>query len=120
MPVAPTDAEIAELATLARLALSADEARALRVDLAAILDHVAALTEVDTTGVEPMTHAMPTPVDLGRAEADADAHAGTRADEAAPSLPVAVALAGASVVRDDHFVVPTAISGDGASGGAEP
>ena len=61
---------------------------------------------------------MPTPVDLGRAEADADA--GTRADEAAPSLPVAVALAGASVVRDDHFVVPTAISGDGASGGAEP
>lgn len=116
MPVAPTDAEIAELATLARLALSADEARALRVDLAAILDHVAALTEVDTTGVEPMTHAMPTPVDLGRAEADA----GTRADEAAPSLPVALALAGASVVRDDHFVVPTAISGDGASGGAEP
>ena len=44
-------------------------------DLAAILDHFAALAEVDTAGVEPMTHAVPVELVL-------------RADVAAPSLAV--------------------------------
>ncbi|MEZ4365105.1 MAG: Asp-tRNA(Asn)/Glu-tRNA(Gln) amidotransferase subunit GatC [Kofleriaceae bacterium] len=89
--------EVATLARLARLALTDDEAAALRVDLAAILDHVAALAEVDVDEVAPMTHG-------GAAQP-------LRADLPAPSLPVEAALAGTSAVEDDQFVVPAAISG---------
>lgn len=91
-----TREEVAEIAQLARLALGDGELDALRVELAAILDHVAALAEVDTTGVEPMTHAVPTVLRL-------------RADQAEPSLPVEVALADAPVVREGGFEVPAII-----------
>jgi aspartyl-tRNA(Asn)/glutamyl-tRNA(Gln) amidotransferase subunit C len=89
--------EVEELALLARLALSADEVERLRGDLSAILAHVAALSAVDTDGVEPMTHAVPRPMRL-------------RDDAPGPSLPVAVALAGAPSVADDMFVVPAIIA----------
>lgn len=62
--MALTRDEVAEIAQLARLAMSDAELESLRGELAAILDHVAALGEVDTTGVEPMTHAVPTTLRL--------------------------------------------------------
>jgi aspartyl-tRNA(Asn)/glutamyl-tRNA(Gln) amidotransferase subunit C len=88
--------EVAEIAQLARLAMSEGELESLRGELAAILDHVAALREVDTTGVEPMTHAVPTTLRL-------------RADAAAASLPADVALRDAPVERDGCFEVPAII-----------
>jgi aspartyl-tRNA(Asn)/glutamyl-tRNA(Gln) amidotransferase subunit C len=88
--------EVAEIAQLARLALGEAELDALRGELATILDHVAALAEVDTTGVEPMTHAVPIALRL-------------REDRPEPSLPVEVALADAPVVRDGSFEVPAII-----------
>src|SRR5687767_14239049 len=88
--------EVAEIAQLARLAMTDAELEALRGELGAILDHVAALGEVDTTGVEPMTHAVPIVLRL-------------REDRAEPSLPVEVALADAPVVRDGSFEVPAII-----------
>jgi len=94
--MALTRDEVAEIAQLARLAMSDGELESLRGELAAILDHVAALRDVDTTGVEPMTHAVPTTLRL-------------RADAAAASLPVDIALRDAPVERDGCFEVPAII-----------
>jgi aspartyl-tRNA(Asn)/glutamyl-tRNA(Gln) amidotransferase subunit C len=94
--MALTRAEVAEIAQLARLALRDDELEALRGELATILDHVAALAEVDTATVEPMTHAVPITLRL-------------RDDRAEESLPVEIALADAPAVRDGSFLVPAII-----------
>ena len=82
--------EIQAIAHLARLALTDDELDRFAVDLTSILDHMAALAEVDTDGVEPMTHAVPITLRL-------------RADVPRPSLPAEVALADAPAVRDGCF-----------------
>jgi aspartyl-tRNA(Asn)/glutamyl-tRNA(Gln) amidotransferase subunit C len=91
-----TREEVEELALLARLALSDDEVERLRGDLTAILAHMDALAEVDTTDVAPMTHAVPMDLRL-------------RPDETAPSLPAEVALAGAPDRADDQFRVPNVV-----------
>lgn len=94
--------EIDAIAHLARLALTDAERARFAGELTSILDHVAALAEVDTDGVEPMTHAVPITLRL-------------RDDRPAPSLPVEVALADAPAARDDHFEVPAIIAGKGGS-----
>jgi aspartyl-tRNA(Asn)/glutamyl-tRNA(Gln) amidotransferase subunit C len=91
--------EVRAIARLARLALTDDEIERLRFELASILTHIAVLSEVDTTDVEPMTHAAAIALRL-------------RADVVEPSLPVAVALAGAPAIRDDAFAVPAVIRGE--------
>lgn len=93
-------AEIEAIAHLARLALTDGELDRFAVDLTQILDHMAALAEVDTDGIEPMTHAVPTALRL-------------REDRPQPSLPVEVALADAPAVRGDCFEVPTIIAAKG-------
>lgn len=90
--------EIDAIAHLARLALTEDEKERFAADLTSILDHMAALAEVDTDGVEPMTHAVPTTLRL-------------REDVARASLPAEIALADAPAVRDDCFEVPAIIKG---------
>ena len=92
--------DVEQIALLARLALDDDEVERMRADLAAVLVHMDALAEVDTTGVEPMTHAVPMDLRL-------------RDDVAAPSLPVEVALRGAPEVVDDCFSVPHIIDKSG-------
>ncbi len=86
-------AEVEQIALLARLRLDDDEAERMGVELGAILVHMDALAEVDTTGVEPMTHAVPMALRL-------------RPDEVAASLPQALALRGAAETADGSFVVP--------------
>lgn len=88
--------EVEQLALLARLELTGDEAARLKQDLDAILGYVAKLQAVDTTGVEPMTHAVPMDCPL-------------RADTTQPSLPVDDALAAAPHRTDDFFEVPKII-----------
>ena len=56
--MAMNDAEIQELALLARLQLSADEVRAMGPKLQSILGFVEQLSELDTENVEPMTTAL--------------------------------------------------------------
>ena len=90
-------AEIEAIAHLARLALTDDEFERFAADLTSILDHMAALAEVDTTGIEPMTHAVPTTLRL-------------REDRPRPSLRPEVALADAPAVRDGCFEVPAIIA----------
>ena len=51
--------EVAHLADLARIELSAAELDHLAPQLSVILESVASLNRVDLTGVEPMSHALP-------------------------------------------------------------
>lgn len=85
--------EVEAIALLARLELDEAEVAAMQVDLTAILAHMDALAEVDTAGVEPMTHAVPMDLPL-------------REDVIAPSLPIEVATAGAPEADDGAFLVP--------------
>jgi len=91
-----TRKDVDEIAVLARLALTDDEAERLRHELAAILDSMQALAELDTDGVEPMTHAVPMDLRL-------------RDDEIAPSVPVDDAVGQAPDRGDDFFQVPKII-----------
>jgi aspartyl-tRNA(Asn)/glutamyl-tRNA(Gln) amidotransferase subunit C len=97
--------DVEQIALLARLALDDAEVEQMRADLTSILVHMDALAEVDTTGIEPMTHAVPMDLPL-------------RPDEAAPSLPVAVALRGAPDPVDGLFQVPHVLEPAPRSGGS--
>jgi aspartyl-tRNA(Asn)/glutamyl-tRNA(Gln) amidotransferase subunit C len=49
--------ELLKIAHLARLSLTADEVKRFQNELGPIVDFVAQLSEVDVTGVLPMSHA---------------------------------------------------------------
>jgi len=100
-----TPEEVRELALLARLALSEQEVARMTGDLGAILTYVDALRELDTSGVEPMTHAVPFDCPL-------------RDDTVQPSLPVDEALANAPRREASFFQVPRIVPGPGGSGGS--
>ncbi|MBA2663913.1 MAG: Asp-tRNA(Asn)/Glu-tRNA(Gln) amidotransferase subunit GatC [Bradymonadaceae bacterium] len=51
--------QVLHIARLARLRLGEDEVAGFQKDLNSILGYVDKLRELDTTGVEPTTHAVP-------------------------------------------------------------
>jgi aspartyl-tRNA(Asn)/glutamyl-tRNA(Gln) amidotransferase subunit C len=53
-----THAEVAKVALLARLRLSPEELETFTGQLNTIVDYVAQLQELDTTGVEPLAHGI--------------------------------------------------------------
>lgn len=85
--------EVAHLARLARLALGDAELDRLAGQLDAILGAVARVSELDTEGVPPTSHAVPLTNVL-------------RADEVRPGLSADQALAGAPAAEDARFRVP--------------
>ena len=93
-----TQKEVEEIALLARLHLEAEEIEQLRDELGAILTHFRSIAVADTTGVAPMTHAVPMDAPL-------------RADVALPSLPAAEALRAAPARAGDLIVVPAVLPG---------
>ena len=84
------------VAHLARLELSAAELALMTPQLNVILDYVNQLQQIDTDAVEPLAHPLPV-------------HNVFRADEPAPSLPVAAALANAPDRQGDFFGVPAVL-----------
>jgi aspartyl-tRNA(Asn)/glutamyl-tRNA(Gln) amidotransferase subunit C len=74
--------QVAWVAHLARLELTAEELATMTGQLNSIVDYVAQLQQVNTDGVEPLAHAL-------------DVSNVFRADEPALSLPVDEALANA-------------------------
>jgi aspartyl-tRNA(Asn)/glutamyl-tRNA(Gln) amidotransferase subunit C len=53
------EATVQRIARLARIKVTADEAKALETELSGILNWVEQLDEVDTSNVEPMTRVVP-------------------------------------------------------------
>lgn len=88
--------QVRKVASLARLKLGEDELAALTGQMSQILDYVAVLDQVDTTGIEPMVHAI-------------EMRNVFRADEAAGSLPRTDALANAPRTDGKFFLVPQII-----------
>ena len=88
--------DAAHVARLARLALTDAELETMREQLNAILAHIDALRAVDTTGVEPTSHAVPQFNVM-------------RDDEPRPCLSVEEMLANAPDRAGDFFRVPRII-----------
>ncbi len=56
--MAVTREEVAHVASLAKLEVSPDQVEAFQRDLDAILEHFRNLDELDTEGIQPMSHAL--------------------------------------------------------------
>lgn len=84
---------VRKVATLARLQFSQDELQTLRNELNQILHHMEQLEQIDTSHVEPLSHAT-----------DIADH--MRDDECKPSLPREHALANAPQSDNEFFLVP--------------
>jgi aspartyl-tRNA(Asn)/glutamyl-tRNA(Gln) amidotransferase subunit C len=95
-----TRKEVEEIAQLARVHLDASDVELMQSELGSILEHFGALAQVDTSTVQPMTHAVPMDLRL-------------RPDEPAPSLPVGKALEAAPAKEGEFFVVPAILSSAG-------
>jgi aspartyl-tRNA(Asn)/glutamyl-tRNA(Gln) amidotransferase subunit C len=85
--------DVEHVAFLARLELTDEEKDKLTGHLNGILEHFAKLRELDTDGVEPMSHAIPVENIF-------------RADASRPSLPTEDVLANAPEAQDGCFAVP--------------
>lgn len=90
--MALTSEEVLHIARLARIALSDDDVQRFTAQLSGILDHFAALTAVDTEGIEPTAHPLPLSNVM-------------RADLVAPSLSQREALANAPLAEDGYVRV---------------
>ncbi len=88
--------DVAYIARLAKLDLTAGETERFSADLNQVLAYVAQLDNWDTTGVEPMYNPLPT----------ADA---LRADEPGTSLSNEDAVANAPAAEDGQFRVPKVV-----------
>lgn len=88
--------DVAYVAHLARLQLSADEIARLQGQLDHILDHVRRLESVDVSGVVPTAHAVPVKNSL-------------RVDEVRPGVDHDEALNNAPAQADGQFLVPRII-----------
>ena len=85
--------EVRHVAKLARLRLNDEQIERYRAQLAAVLDHIAKLNELDVTDVEPMAH----PTDLtNRIEDDVPMNA----------IPIDDLLRNAPAVEDHFLGVP--------------
>lgn len=91
-----TPDEVRYVAKLARLSLSEAEVAKTTLQLDGILSYVEKLGELDTTGIQPTTHAL-------------DIRNAFRADEVRQSLPQHEALANGPVQNGEAFVVPRVI-----------
>ncbi len=85
--------EVEHIARLARLELTDEQKALYREQLAAILDYVARLQELDTKDVPPVASLSVT-------------HAPLRADEARPALEREALLANAPQQEDGQFKIP--------------
>lgn len=96
--------EVRQIAALARLALSEAEVTKLTHELDGILGYIAAVQAVDTTGVEPLTHAVGFGCPL-------------RPDNVRPSFEIDEALANAPRRHERFFEVPRIVPVSGVGTG---
>jgi aspartyl-tRNA(Asn)/glutamyl-tRNA(Gln) amidotransferase subunit C len=94
--------EVAKVASLARLALSADELDRMTSQLGSIVGFVSHLDELDTATVEPLAHPL-------------DAKNVFRDDVVKPSLSTAETLQSAPRHDGECFLVPAVLGDSGAA-----
>ncbi len=85
--------EVEHVALLARLSLNDAEKQTFAQQLSAILNYVDKLNELDTKGIEPLSHILPV-------------HNVFREDTARPGAPRDEMLANAPLVDDGQYKVP--------------
>jgi len=100
MPI--TQTEVEKIAGLANLELTAEEKDLFSNQLAAIVEYVDQLNELDTSGVKPWRH---------RSAGEMSESYATRDDQVGPSLGQERALDQAPDSDDGHFLVPRVIGG---------
>ena len=88
--------DVEKVARLARLRLSEDEKNRFAAQMDQILTNIEQLNKVDTSGVEPTSHAIPI-------------HNAFREDEVTSSSPREEVLGIAPSEEDGHFKVPRII-----------
>ena len=84
------------ISELSRLELGAEEKQAMTAQLEQIVAYMDVLNQLDTAGVEPMSHVFPVKNVL-------------REDEVAPSQDRAELLAGSPAPDGEAFLVPKAV-----------
>lgn len=87
-----TSEQVRHLASLVRIELTESEVEEFRSELASILSHIDALSEIDTEGVPPTNNGA----DLLNVQDD---------DASEPAMPREAALANAPQREDDYFRV---------------
>jgi aspartyl-tRNA(Asn)/glutamyl-tRNA(Gln) amidotransferase subunit C len=100
MPITRTEVE--KIAGLANLELSEEEKGSFSDQLAAIVEYIDQLNELDTSQVKPWQ---------GRSAGEAQTSVTAREDIVEPSLGQEKALHGAPDGEDGHFRVPRVIGG---------
>ena len=93
-------AEVAHVASLARLALSPVEIEAMARDLEQILAHVASLDALDEEGIPPTLHGFELPTPL-------------RPDRPAPAMDPELAVSNAPARQGTAFLVPKVLEEEG-------
>jgi aspartyl-tRNA(Asn)/glutamyl-tRNA(Gln) amidotransferase subunit C len=88
--------DVAKVAILARLRVSPDELQMFTGQLNSIMDYVAELQELETTGVEPLAHGI-------------EVRNVFRDDVRGPALPREAALANAPTRDQECFLVPAVL-----------
>ena len=91
-PTEFTAEQVRHLASLVRIELTPDEVEEFRTELASILSHIDALSEIDTEGVPPTNNGA----DLLNVQA---------ADASRPAMPRSQILANAPQREDEYFRV---------------
>lgn len=91
-----TDETIEYVGILAKLELSEAEREAAKADIEKMLDYIDTLNELDTTGIEPMSHVFPV-------------NNVFREDEVTNGDNRETTLANAPLRKDDSFKVPRTI-----------
>jgi aspartyl-tRNA(Asn)/glutamyl-tRNA(Gln) amidotransferase subunit C len=97
-----TRSDVEKIAELARLDLTPQEVDQFTGQLASILSHIEKLNELDTTGVEPMSHSVTNPGNVESA---------LRMDSVLPCIGQKVATENAPDAEAGFFRVPRVIGG---------
>ena len=100
MPI--TQTEVEKIADLANLELTAEEKQSFSVQLAAIVEYIDQLNELDTSGVEPWQH---------HSAGEMITSCATREDLVEPGLGQRKALDQSPDHDEGHFLVPRVIGG---------
>jgi len=100
MPI--TQTEVEKIAGLANLELTAGEKELFSNQLAAIVEYVDQLNELDTSGIKPWRH---------HSAGEAETSYATRDDKVEPSLGQQKALEPAPDHDEGHFLIPRVIGG---------